>query len=111
VTKQLLLDVDRGVGTAEQGSVGMPKGVPSNAAETILGCKLTTFVMDRDGIALSTLLIPFGARRPRRRTTARTRNETPSRAADVVLLNSEKHGKNARWRDLGTTGRTRLTCV
>src|ERR1700739_4914119 len=87
MTKQLLLNVDRGVGTAEQSSIGMPKGVPSDAAETVLGCKLTTFVMDRDGEALSTLLILLGARCPRSRTTTRTRNETPSRAPDVVLLN------------------------
>ena len=64
MTKQLLLDVDWGIGAAEQGTIGVPKGVPSDAAETILGCKLATFVMDQDGMALSTLLIHFGACRP-----------------------------------------------
>ena len=64
MTKQFLLDVDRGIGAAEQGSIGVPKGVPTDAAKTIFGCKLATFVMDRDGRTHSTLLIPFGACRP-----------------------------------------------
>ena len=86
MTKQFLLDVDRGIGTTKQGPIGVAKGVPSDTAETVLGCKLATFVMDRDGMALSSFLIHFGACRTGSRPTSYTRHKTPSGAADVILL-------------------------
>jgi len=46
VTHQLLLDVNRGIGAAEPAPIVMPKDVPSDPAEAVLGCKLVTFVMD-----------------------------------------------------------------
>jgi hypothetical protein len=59
-----LLDIPRGIGTDQKGPVGVPKGMPSNASEFVLSCKLATLVMDWDGMTFSTVLINFGACRP-----------------------------------------------
>jgi hypothetical protein len=42
VTHQLLLDIERSPFLAEQGAVGMPEGVPTNAAEPFLGSQTAT---------------------------------------------------------------------
>jgi hypothetical protein len=79
VTHQLLLDVDWSFVAAEPTPIIVPKGVPSDVAETILGCKLVTFVMDRNDMALSTFLIHFGACRPGSRTDALLGTVSPGR--------------------------------
>jgi len=51
VTKQLLLDVDRGIGTAEQGPIGVPKAVPPHSLQPDLFTRWSQVVF-LNGIAV-----------------------------------------------------------
>ncbi len=86
MAREHLLRVDRRPGSAEKRPVGMPKCMPADASEALFRSEPVTRVVDGNGVSFHPTSFGIFASYSRISVAFRTGEQTPTGAANIVLL-------------------------